>query len=174
MFRRIKRGKDHTGMVLFQSESLKWPGFVEFDDANDKAITFKPGVKPTPPAPGSQRSASIASVAGTPPVYKVWDLHTYRELYSISDMRLDDLKVSPNVLLLIYQRESAHLPLRLIDIHTGKTITSFKHLLHRNKQIVFCELFGDKLLIKQESEKLQVIDVCVRVCALALTLGRFG
>uniref|UniRef100_A0A162A1R2 Uncharacterized protein n=1 Tax=Daucus carota subsp. sativus TaxID=79200 RepID=A0A162A1R2_DAUCS len=32
----IRRGKPDAGFPLFESESLKWPGFVEFDDVNGK------------------------------------------------------------------------------------------------------------------------------------------
>ncbi|KAI3800048.1 hypothetical protein L1987_35355 [Smallanthus sonchifolius] len=36
----IKRGQPDAGFPLFYSESLKWPGFVEFDDVNGKVLTF--------------------------------------------------------------------------------------------------------------------------------------
>lgn len=38
--RYIRRGKPDAGFPLFQSESLKWPGFVEFDDVNGKVLTY--------------------------------------------------------------------------------------------------------------------------------------
>lgn len=40
MVRYIKRGKPDAGFALFESESLKWPGFVEFDDVNGKVLTY--------------------------------------------------------------------------------------------------------------------------------------
>ncbi|MCI14880.1 hypothetical protein A2U01_0036013, partial [Trifolium medium] len=36
----IRRAKPDAGFPLFQSESLKWPGFVEFDDVNAKVLTY--------------------------------------------------------------------------------------------------------------------------------------
>ncbi|PWA76762.1 hypothetical protein CTI12_AA229960 [Artemisia annua] len=36
----IRRGMPDAGFALFESESLKWPGFVEFDDVNGKVLTF--------------------------------------------------------------------------------------------------------------------------------------
>ncbi|XP_006486109.3 uncharacterized protein LOC102621895 [Citrus sinensis] len=36
----IKRGIADAGFPLFESESLKWPGFVEFDDVNGKIVTY--------------------------------------------------------------------------------------------------------------------------------------
>lgn len=38
--RYIKRGKPDEGFALFETESLKWPGFVEFDDVNEKVLTY--------------------------------------------------------------------------------------------------------------------------------------
>lgn len=38
--RYIQRGKPDEGFPLFESESLRWPGFVEFDDVNEKVLTF--------------------------------------------------------------------------------------------------------------------------------------
>lgn len=38
--RYIQRGQPNAGFPLFESESLKWPGFVEFDDVNGKVLTY--------------------------------------------------------------------------------------------------------------------------------------
>lgn len=40
ILRYIRRGKPDAGFALFESESLKWPGFVEFDDVNGKVLTY--------------------------------------------------------------------------------------------------------------------------------------
>ncbi|VAI28875.1 unnamed protein product [Triticum turgidum subsp. durum] len=36
----IRRDQLDAGFPLFESESLKWPGFVEFDDVNGKVLTY--------------------------------------------------------------------------------------------------------------------------------------
>lgn len=36
----IRRGRAEGGSAVFASESLKWPGFVEFDDVNRKVLTY--------------------------------------------------------------------------------------------------------------------------------------
>ena len=36
----IRRGRPSAGFPLFESESLRWPGFVEFDDVNGKVLTY--------------------------------------------------------------------------------------------------------------------------------------
>ncbi|GAB2225837.1 hypothetical protein Droror1_Dr00021605, partial [Drosera rotundifolia] len=56
-----------AGFALFESESLKWPRFVEFDDVNGKVLTYS-----------AQDS-----------VYKLFDLKNYALLYSISDNEVD-------------------------------------------------------------------------------------
>ena len=40
LYRYIRRGNPDAGFALFESESLKWPGFVEFDDVNGKVLTY--------------------------------------------------------------------------------------------------------------------------------------
>jgi hypothetical protein len=40
VFRYIRRNQLDAGFLLFETESLKWLGFVEFDDVNGKVITY--------------------------------------------------------------------------------------------------------------------------------------
>lgn len=40
IFRYIRRNQLDAGFPLFETESLKWPGFVEFDDVNGKVLTY--------------------------------------------------------------------------------------------------------------------------------------
>jgi len=71
---------------LFCEEELAWPGFVEFDDANKKIVT-----------------CSAASR-----IYKVWNLADYQLLYAISDTNLEEVKVSPGIMLIIYKQKQMH------------------------------------------------------------------
>ncbi|XP_027352505.1 uncharacterized protein LOC113863206 isoform X1 [Abrus precatorius] len=133
----IRRGKPDAGFPLFQSESLKWPGFVEFDDVNGKVLTYS-----------AQDS-----------IYKVFDLKNYTMLYSISDRHVQEIKISPGIMLLIFNRTSGHIPLKILSIEDGSVLKTFNHLLHRNKKVDFIEQFNEKLLVKQENENLQILDV---------------
>jgi hypothetical protein len=56
---------------LFESESLRWPGFVEFDDVNGKVLTYSAQDR----------------------IYKVFDLKNYTLLYSISDENVQEIKI---------------------------------------------------------------------------------
>lgn len=133
----IRRGKPDAGFALFESESLKWPGFVEFDDVNGKVLTYS-----------AQDS-----------IYKVFDLKNYTMLYSISDKNVQEIKISPGIMLLIFSKASGHVPLKILSIEDGTVLKSFNHLLHRNKKVDFIEQFNEKLLVKQENENLQILDV---------------
>nr|XP_043613291.1 uncharacterized protein LOC122585237 [Erigeron canadensis] len=133
----IRRGQPDAGFALFETESLKWPGFVEFDDVNGKVLTFS-----------AQDS-----------IYKVFDLKNYTMLYSISDKNVQEIKISPGIMLLIYNKASSHVPLKIVSIEDGTILKSFNHLLHRNKKVDFIEQFNEKLLVKQENENLQILDV---------------
>lgn len=133
----IRRGQPDAGFGLFASESLKWPGFVEFDDVNGKVLTY---------------SAQDG-------IYKVFDLKNYTMLYSIPDDHVQEIKISPGIMLLIYDRAASHVPLKILSIEDGTVLKDFWHLLHRNKKVDFIEQFNEKLLVKQENENLQILDV---------------
>ncbi|GKE91908.1 hypothetical protein Tco_1573003, partial [Tanacetum coccineum] len=64
-------GQPDAGFPLFESESLKWPGFVEFDDVNGKVLTYS-----------AQDS-----------IYKVFDLKNYTLLYSVAGNDVDEIKI---------------------------------------------------------------------------------
>eukprot|EP00294_Goniomonas_avonlea_P008555 CAMPEP_0114547908 /NCGR_PEP_ID=MMETSP0114-20121206/4704_1 /TAXON_ID=31324 /ORGANISM="Goniomonas sp, Strain m" /LENGTH=430 /DNA_ID=CAMNT_0001732473 /DNA_START=60 /DNA_END=1352 /DNA_ORIENTATION=+ len=135
----IRKRDPAAGFPLFESESLRWPGFVEFDDVNGKVLTY----------------------SATDRIYKVWDLKNYTHLYSISDKSIHEIKISPGIMLLIYQKASngGHVPLKILSIENGDVLQSFKHQLHRSKKIDFIEQFNEKLLVKQDTESLQIVDV---------------
>uniref|UniRef100_A0A6T8IRM7 Uncharacterized protein n=2 Tax=Hemiselmis TaxID=77924 RepID=A0A6T8IRM7_HEMAN len=135
----IKRKQPDAGFAIFETESLKYPGFVEFDDVNGKVLTY----------------------SATDKVYKVWDLKNYTHLYSIHDKNIHEIKISPGIMLLIYHKSpnSGQVPLKILSIENGDVLQSFKHQLHRSKKIDFIEQFNEKLLVKQENENLQIIDV---------------
>ncbi|XP_047264203.1 uncharacterized protein LOC107863559 isoform X2 [Capsicum annuum] len=92
-------------------------------------------------------------------IYKVFDLKNYTMLYSISDKNVQEIKISPGIMLLIFTKASGHVPLKILSIEDGTVLKSFNHLLHRNKKVDFIEQFNEKLLVKQENENLQILDV---------------
>lgn len=102
LVRYIRRGKPDAGFALFESESLKWPGFVEFDDVNGKVLTYS----------AQDRYIFICHVliydhqlhldtnifrfcflGSWASIYKVFDLKNYTMLYSISDKNVQEIKI---------------------------------------------------------------------------------
>ena len=75
-------------------------------------------------------------------------------------------KNSPGIMLLIYNKASGYVPLKILSIEDGTVLKSFNHLLHRNKKVDFIEQFNEKLLVKQENENLQILDVRTRLISL--------
>ncbi|CAM8893029.1 unnamed protein product [Rhodiola kirilowii] len=133
----IKRGQPDAGFPLFETESLKFPGFVEFDDVNGKVLTY----------------------AAQDSIYKVFDLKNYTLLYNVAGKNVQEIKISPGIMLIIYNRACSHVPLKILSIEDGTVLMEFNHLLHRNKKLDFIEQFNEKLLVKQENECLQIRDV---------------
>ncbi|KAK1399728.1 putative pterin-4-alpha-carbinolamine dehydratase-like [Heracleum sosnowskyi] len=133
----IQRGQPDAGFLLFGSESLKRPGFVEFDDLNAKLLTF---------------SAQDC-------IYKVFDLRNYTMLYSISDKDVQEIKTSPRLMMLIYTEAGSYIPLKILSIEDGSVLKSFNYHLFGRRKVDFIEQFNDKLLVKQENENLRILDV---------------
>lgn len=134
----IRKGFLKSGFPIFESESLRWPGFVEFDDVNGKILTFSAENKK----------------------YKVWDLKTYKHLYTVKYDGIHEIKISPGIMLLIFHRQDSHVPIRVINVETGELLKEIKHMMQRKRKVDFIEQFHDKLLVKREMENLQIIDVC--------------
>eukprot|EP00743_Colponemidia_sp_Colp-15_P007654 GILK01008284.1.p1 GENE.GILK01008284.1~~GILK01008284.1.p1 ORF type:complete len:427 (+),score=50.12 GILK01008284.1:82-1362(+) len=133
----IKTGRPEAGISLFESEHLKWPGFVEFDNVNSKILTY----------------SSLAQL------YKVWSMSTYEFLYSIPDDDIAEVKISPGIMLLVHHRVGSHMQLEIRSIDDGSLVQTFSHMIHRRRKVDFIEQFNEKLLVKQENENLQILDV---------------
>jgi len=133
----IKRGKPAEGFALFESECLKWPGFVEFDDVNGKVLTYSAESK----------------------CYRVWEMTNYEPLFSVPDDDVTEIKISPGIMLLIHTRQGSSVPLKILSIEDGAVLKAFNHLLIRTKKVDFIEQFNEKLLVKQDGENLNIIDV---------------
>ena len=133
----LRRGRLDQGYELFESEKLHWPGFIEFDDANGKIITF---------------SADTHT-------YKVWEQRDYSFLYAIKDPNICEIKPGPGMLLVIYRRRSGYVPFSLVDIETGTIVRTFNVWLHRSRKVEITEITNEKVIIKQEGEAANIFDI---------------
>ena len=138
----LKQGVVDGAVELFPSESLRWPGFVEFDDVNGKVLTF---------------SADLST-------YRVWSMADPSVvLYSFSDANMpegiSEIKISPGIMLLVSNVDDAFLPLRVLSIEDGSTLRSLRQPIKRNKELEVIEQFDEKLLLKQEGSNLLIVDL---------------
>lgn len=142
---RLREGVIENATPLYESESLRWPGFVEFDDVNGKVLTFS-----------ADRST-----------YKVWSMaEPSVVLYEFDDTALpngvEEIKISPGIMLLIakYDRQHAtHIPLRILAIETGDILRDIRQPLKKGAAVDIIEQFNERLLLKQEGHPLLIIDL---------------
>ena len=139
----LRAGVANAGTTLFATESLRWPGFVEFDDVNSKVVTY---------------SADCG-------LYKVWALSDpSKVLYQLAGEHIDEIKISPGIMLVVLNRvvRTGHVPLKLLSIETGETLVELDQPTVSGKKIEFIEQFNEKLLIKQEDSPLKIVDLLTR------------
>ncbi|KAL0217152.1 hypothetical protein RCL1_007635 [Eukaryota sp. TZLM3-RCL] len=119
---------------LFPTESLVYPGFIEFDGKANKAITFS--------APDE--------------VYRVWDLDSCHYLFSIASKNVLEVKMSSNKLVVFSQVDSTcSILCSIYDIECGTLLcTSRLRMLprsglslinHEQITILYTETIGDLL-----------------------------
>ncbi|KAL6986282.1 hypothetical protein U1Q18_019650 [Sarracenia purpurea var. burkii] len=89
----MRRGKPDADFSLFESESLKWPGFVELYDTNGKVPTYS-----------AQDS-----------IYKVFDLKNYSMLFPISDKKVQGIKFNEKPLV---KQENENL--QILDVRNSE------------------------------------------------------
>lgn len=66
--------------MLFTAEQLRNPGFVEFDEVNQKILTF----------------------CSETQIYKVWSMaEPAQMIFQIDNRRIDEIKISPGIMLLV-------------------------------------------------------------------------
>jgi hypothetical protein len=136
----VAKRKPELGVELFADESLQWPGFVEFDQVNGKILTY----------------------SAVDHVYKSWDLGTYRFLYSFSDWNVDEVKVSPGIVMLVHKRAARSIQLKIMDIESGKEAADFTLALRSGKPVQFVEQFQGCILIKQQTHALRIVNVATQ------------
>lgn len=89
-------------------------------------------------------NGKVLTYSATAKTYKVWDLVNYTLRYALSDEGIQETKISPGVMLLVYNRAASgsHIPLKLVAIDSGRVLKSFNHLLVRQKRVEFIGASG--------------------------------
>jgi hypothetical protein len=129
---------------LFAGEELKVPGFVEFDDCNKKVMT---------------RCARTKT-------FKLWSLHDYSLLFSISDSLIQEVRLTCSLLLLIYPPLQSFLPMKLVSAEDGRFLNAYELPTKLGVAIELVELFGTHLIFKQKSCPLLIYNLLHRTYQL--------
>lgn len=114
---------------LFVDDKVKYPGFIEFDNANSKAILYI-----------SQKN-----------VYKVFSLKDYQLLYEINSTGITDTKMTPGALMLISLVEKGRIIIKFSDLETGKIGGAMSVSIESGKNIELIERINSYVIVKQFS-----------------------
>lgn len=98
--REIARGDLSGRQQLFTTELLEWPGFVEFDEANEIILTYSSTDKSAHSTCDADIVASCSQLQRCSPspleharVFKVWDQATYALHYQFADAAIQEVKI---------------------------------------------------------------------------------
>lgn len=123
--------------ALFTEEDLSHPGFVEFDEVNGKVVTR----------------------SGNTGVFKLWSLQNYSLCYTLDHKDAEELRITRSLLLLILTPHATQLPLKLLNIETGRLLNAYVLDIIQNRAIELVEQFHEFLLFKQVDECLHILNL---------------
>lgn len=66
---------------------------------------------------------------------------------------------SNGLLLLVGFGSSRYIPLKIVVIASGEVLSTHHYPVALNKKVEFVEMLQDKLLVKQEGRRLQILNV---------------
>lgn len=121
----------------FLDEDLTHPGFIEFDDTNCKIVTRN----------------------GYTGVFKLWSMKDYSLCYAIDQHAAEEIRITKNLLLVIMSPQEAHLPLKLLNIETGRVLNTYVLDILSDRPIELVEQFHEFLLFKQSNSALHILNL---------------
>jgi len=80
-------------------------------------------------------------------------------LYRLPDETIEEIKISPGIMLIMQKRQDGLLPLLVRCIETGQVLSEFSQSIEPGKKINIVEQFNEKLILKQEDEPLRIVDL---------------
>lgn len=133
----IHKKQPENGIQLFEEESLRYPGYVEFDDVNGKILTF----------------------SAKDHVYKYWDQKNYEEVLQLPDMEIQEVQTSSQLLMAIFKNRNNMLHFKFHCAESGKKLHSFAVPLDKKLKVELIEQIHFKLFLKVEGGHcLQIYD----------------
>jgi len=124
---------------LFQSENFAAPSFIEIDELNSVFITKNPNYQ-----------------------FKVWDSKSYQKLMEISDRRIQEIRMTNEILITLRSDENDqdNLFFEIYKIKTGIFLSTFKlNFSNTEEQVEIIEFFDTKMLIKVSHQRPKLIDL---------------
>ena len=140
-----------SSLPILSSETLSYPGFVEFDDMNAAIVSHN----------HQQRD------------YKLWRLADYRAAFTLRGEGVRELKLCPGLLLLIRERQGSRQRLEIRSVDSGELLRVVEYRLQDEEAAAtateaggeeaaaafeYIELFNDQILIKERQQPLAIID----------------
>ncbi|CAG9324038.1 unnamed protein product [Blepharisma stoltei] len=122
---------------IFKDEDLRTPGFIEFDDTNQIILT---------------RSATRGS-------FKFWRMNNYSLAFQIADPLVEEIRLSTDLVLLVYGPQGGVLTSKLVSIANGHLLNVYQIPIKPVRMIELLELFNQFLLLKQAGEPLVIFDL---------------
>ena len=126
---------------LYQEETLTFPGFVEFDQLNIKAVTFSPLFSK----------------------YKIWDLRTHQKLLMIDYPGAYDIKITPDIIIVLCKPIDSVIPLVMYSLSNGEFIERIDFKIQPGVDVSFVERCGNILMVKQKNRCLSTFDLVHKV-----------
>ena len=138
----IRRAQPCSGFPIFETECLRWPGFVEVSRGRGAAEAFTSRLLTNLILAARQFddvNSKVLTYSAPDQIYRVWDMVNYEQLFSLPGEDVSEIKISPGIMLLIHARQGGFIPLKIVSIDDGTTLKSFNQLLHRTKKVDFIE-----------------------------------
>ena len=122
---------------LFNDASIKYPGFIEFDSPNSRAVVY--------PAKNMN--------------FKVFSLNDYSMLYEVPSVDIADIKLTPGALMLIKLSSLLKITLIFHDINEGVMKGVCNIDSDPSSEIEFIERCDTIVVFKQKDKPVHVYDV---------------
>ena len=122
---------------IFQDNEISYPGFIEFDSINNRAIILE----------------------GRKKQYHIWCLKSYKNIYSDMDEFICDMKLTPNTLLILKRKYINKLTINFRDIENITNNYDVEVPIDKNYEIEFVDCLDVNLIIKQRCFDLKIYNI---------------
>jgi len=129
---------------IFESENLRHPAYVDIDPSSNAIVTLNVERK-----------------------FRVWDMITKKLIFD-APPGIDKLHVTRDFVLVAYPREVGYVRFSIFDIHSGRCVSTFQHLLKRGAPVDIIELMEDRLIVKQRGAPADVVNLATYSMAFSI------